>query len=124
MYDEARLDGPRIGGEPSDWAKVDSVVSNVMQGEGRKVLLTNTVLSPSALRSIKQSGLEHIQYDAIDYGAFRASAEADFGVNSFPSYRLEEAETVVTIGADFLGSFADNVIYGERWAAMRKPEAG
>jgi len=124
LYDSARLSGPQIGGESSDWSTVDSAVSNVMQGEGRKVLLTNTVLSPSALRAIKQSGLEHIQYDAIDYGAFRASAQADFGVNSFPSYRLEEAEAIVTIGADFLGSFADNVIYGERWAAMRKPESG
>ena len=124
LYDSARLDGPQIAGEASDWATVDAAVSNVMQGEGRKVLLTNTVLSPSALRAIAQSGLEHIQYDAIDYGAFRAAAEADFGVNSFPSYRLEEAEAVVTIGADFLGSFADNVIYGERWAAMRKPESG
>jgi len=70
LYDSARLDGPQIGGEASDWATVDAAVSNVMQGEGRKVLLTNTVLSPSALRAIAQSGLEHIQYDAIDYGAF------------------------------------------------------
>ena len=53
--------------------------------------------------------MEHVQYDAIDYGAFRAAADADFGVNAFPSYQFEEAEAVVTIGADFLGTFADSL---------------
>ena len=43
----------QIGGEASDWATVDAAVSNAdCKSEGRKVLLTNTVLSPSLLRAI------------------------------------------------------------------------
>ena len=39
LYDSARLDGPQIAGEASDWATVDAAVSNVMQGEGRKSIV-------------------------------------------------------------------------------------
>ena len=128
LYDSARLAGPTRGGEASTWDQIDAAVKQGLAGEGRKVLLTNTVMSPTLLRSIEtlktNSGVEHIAYDAVDYGAFRAAAKLDFGMHSFPSYQFDMAETVVTIGADFLGTFGDSIFYGERWAKTRRPENG
>jgi MoCo/4Fe-4S cofactor protein with predicted Tat translocation signal len=128
LYDSARLPGPTRGGEASSWESIDAAVQQGLSGAGRKVLLTNTVLSPSLLRSIEtlkaNAGVEHVAYDAVDYGAFRTAAKLDFGINSFPSYQFDMAETVVTIGADFLGTFGDSIFYGERWAKTRRPENG
>ena len=84
LYDSARLTAPQVDGADSDWASVDQRVSTAMAKEGRKVLLTNTVLSPSLKRAIATTGLEHVQYDAIDYSAFVKASEMNFGVCNIP----------------------------------------
>ena len=124
LYDSARLTGPQIDGNAADWSAVDAEVAASLGKGGRNVILTNTVMSPSLKRAVSLAGLEHIQYDAIDYGAFRKAAELDYGVNTFPSYKFEEAQAIVTIGADFLGTFGDAVWYKENWAKTRNPESG
>ncbi len=124
LYDSARLAGPQIDGNAADWSAVDAEVAASLSKGGRNVILTNTVMSPSLKRAVGLAGLEHVQYDAIDYGAFRKAAELDYGVNTFPSYKFEEAQAIVTIGADFLGTFADAVYYKENWAKTRNPESG
>ena len=124
LYDSARLTGPQIDGNPAEWSAVDAEVAASLSKEGRNVILTNTVMSPSLKRAVSLAGLEHIQYDAIDYGALRKAAELDYGVNTFPSYKFEEAHAIVTIGADFLATFADAVYYEGEWAKNRKPESG
>jgi molybdopterin-containing oxidoreductase family iron-sulfur binding subunit len=124
LYDGARLTAPRVDGAEADWSAVDAEVAASLAKGGRNVILTNTVMSPSLKRAVGLAGLEHIQYDAIDYGAFRKAAELDYGVNTFPSYKFEEAQAIVTIGADFLGTFADAVYYKENWAKTRNPESG
>ena len=124
LYDSARLTGPHIDGNAAAWSAVDAEVAASLSKGGRNVILTNTVMSPSLKRAVSLAGLEHVQYDAIDYGAFRKAAELDYGVNTFPSYKFEEAQAIVTIGADFLGTFADAVYYKENWAKTRNPESG
>ena len=124
LYDSARISAPQIQGAVSSWENVDAAVKKGLAQGGRNVLLTNTVLSPSLSRAIEESGLEHIQYDAIDYGAFREAARMDYGVPAFPSYKFEEARSVVTIGADFLGTFADSIYYEGNWVKTRNPENG
>ena len=124
LYDSARLTGPQIDGRAAVWSAVDAEVAASLSKGGRNVILTNTVMSPSLKRAVSLAGLEHIQYDAIDYGAFRKAAELDYGVNTFPSYKFEEAQAIVTIGADFLGTFGDAVWYEENWAKTRNPESG
>ncbi|MFZ8836672.1 MAG: TAT-variant-translocated molybdopterin oxidoreductase [Flavobacteriales bacterium] len=124
LYDGARVTGPMMDGSETSWGVVDEKVGQAMAASGRKVLLTNTVMSPSLLRAITNSGLEHVQFDSIDYGAFRKASELDFGVNTFPSYRFDQASAVVSIGADFLGTFGDSVYYAENWAKTRNPEQG
>ena len=99
LYDSARLTGPQIDGNAAAWSSVDSEVAASLSKGGRNVILTNTVMSPSLKRAVSLAGLEHVQYDAIDYGAFRKAAELDYGVNTFPSYKFEEAQAIVTIGA-------------------------
>ncbi|MDG2209048.1 MAG: TAT-variant-translocated molybdopterin oxidoreductase [Flavobacteriales bacterium] len=128
LYDGSRIQGPQMGGADANWDAVDQLVKTGLQQPGRKVLLTNTILSPSLNRAIdvlkESAGVEHVQYDAVDYGAFHAASLADFGVSSFPSYRFDQANAVVSIGADFLGTFGDTIVYNDRWSSNRRPESG
>ncbi|MBV41772.1 MAG: hypothetical protein CL834_01940, partial [Crocinitomicaceae bacterium] len=124
LYDSARVATPMIQGVPSSWPELDKRVQMSISQGNRNVVLTNTVLSPSAQRAIALSGLEHIQYDAVDYGAFREAARLDYGRAAFPSYKFDQAKTVLSIGADFLGTFADSIFYEGNWTKTRVPENG
>ena len=52
------------------------------------------------------------------------AAEKDFGRRVFPSYDFANAKTVVSLNADFLGTWGDTVWYTTEWAKTRRPEDG
>lgn len=128
LYDSARLQQPHLNGEATSWDALDGAVKNGLQGTGRKVLLTGTVMSPSMKRAAaaltSTTGVEHVQCDAVSYSAVTEAMEMDYGRRAFPSYKLSEAEVVVSLNADFLGTWGDNVWYTGEWAKTRRPENG
>ena len=128
LYDSARLQAPQVNGESTDWATLDGAVQKGLSGAGRKVLLTGTVMSPSHSRAIaalaEATGMEHVQCDSVSYGAIVEAAEKDFGRRVFPSYDFANAKAVVSLNADFLGTWGDTVWYTTEWAKTRRPEEG
>ena len=128
LYDSARLNGPRKGGQPTDWATIDADVQAALAAGGRKVVLTHTVASPSLNRAISlfcaATGAEHVQYDAISYSGMRKANVADYGRDMVPTFALDRAEAIVTIGADFLGTWGDVAVQTTAWSKGRQPENG
>lgn len=128
LYDSARLQGPHLGGAGSTWDSLDAEVAKGFAAAGRKVVLTNTVLSPSLQRAIsafcEARGAEHVQVDAVSHSALRTAAKQHTGVDGLPSFDFAAAKAVVTVGADFLGTWGDAVYYGPEWAKSRRPENG
>ena len=128
LYDSARLQGPHLSGAGSTWEALDAEVAKGFAGAGRKVVLTNTVLSPSLQRSIdafcEARGAEHIQVDAVSHSALRNAAKQHTGVDGIPAFDFAAAKAVVTVGADFLGTWGDAVYYAPEWAKSRRPENG
>ena len=124
LYDKARLEGPTKNGEAISWADLDAAMSSAISGTGRTVILSNTIVSPSTLKTISALGAEHIQYDAISYGALRAAQANSFGVNAVPSYDFSKAVVVVSIAADFLSSWLTSTQYAPDYASLRGPEGG
>ncbi|MGY8884657.1 MAG: TAT-variant-translocated molybdopterin oxidoreductase, partial [Flavobacteriales bacterium] len=47
LYDKARLEGPTKKGESTTWSDLDTAVSESINGNGRAVVLSNTIVSPS-----------------------------------------------------------------------------
>lgn len=119
LYDSARLQGPMKGDDVVSWADLDAAVA-ASAGEGRTVVLSNTVLSPSLNKAIGLLGAEHVQYDAVSHNALR-TAQSSFGVDAVPSYDFSKAEVVVSIAADFLGSFLTSD-YDADYSSLRNPE--
>ena len=128
LYDDGRLQGPTINGKPSDWKTVDKDIykglGSISAKGGKIAIVTPTVHSPSTLRAIAKfkgahSGTQHVQYDAVSYHGLREAHNRVFGKGVTPNYHFDKADTIVSFGADFLGSWLSPVSFSKGYAANR-----
>ena len=57
-------------------------------------------------------------FEPFGYETLKAANAAVFGVSGLPSYRMEEADVLVSFGADFLETWLSPVEYARRFKAM------
>lgn len=132
LYDTARLRFPLADGkEVSSFEAFDKMVSEAIAGTAGKpvVLLTSTQTSPTSQQVIdgflaKFPGSRHVQYDAISASGLLLANQASYGKYAIPSYRFDNADVIVSLGADFLGTWLNPVEYSRQYAAGRKVAAG
>ncbi|MEO6582969.1 MAG: TAT-variant-translocated molybdopterin oxidoreductase, partial [Ferruginibacter sp.] len=135
LYDMSRLRHPlqRNGGgfkEVSTFDAFDKMVAADMAAvSGQVVLLTSTIHSPTTLQVVsrflaKYPGSRHVQYDAVSYSGMLLANEASFGKKALPQYRFDKAKTIVSLGADFLGTWINPVVYSNQYAQNRRITAG
>ena len=152
LYDSMRLKGPMMnGGEAgwsaTTWAAADKAVGENLTriaGSGKRVvLLTNSVISPSARQAIaafqaKFGGaaapaaegaapattgkVEHIQMDTISHSGVVNANLKSFGKRVFPSYDLSKADVLVSVGADFLSGWGSVTENTWQYGSRRRPE--
>ncbi len=131
LYDTARLRYPvqMVNGVPQEVSGFDAFDKLVSQSMGTDpgpiVLLTATVNSPSTLKVIetflaKHPGSKHIQYDADSFSGMLLANEASYGKKAIPSYHLDKAKVIVSLGADFLGTWLSPVELSRGYVAGRK----
>lgn len=129
LYDNARLRGPKAGGNRTDWQELDAqVISklNEIAAKGGQIrIVSNTILSPSTKAAInrfiaKYPTTRHIQYDQnSQYGMLKANEES-FGTAFIPSYDFSKARTIVSVAADFLGSWGAVIETTKQYAETRR----
>ena len=132
LYDPTRLRHPlqRTGNdfkEVTSFDAFDKIIGNAMAGLGGKplVLLTSTIHSPSTLQIITQflakyPGSRHVQYDAISYSGMLLANEASYGKRAIPSYSFDKAKTIVSLGADFLGTWLSPTEFSRQYAENKR----
>ena len=87
--------------------------------------MTNTILSPSTEKALQEfsvafGGAEVVVYDSIsNYGITKAS-EVYYGQAILPSYHFDKAKTIVSFGADFLGTWISPIEFAGAYAKTRK----
>jgi MoCo/4Fe-4S cofactor protein with predicted Tat translocation signal len=132
LYDNYRLRGPKIADGKVNWQTVDSQVIEKLAAAQNIRIVSNTILSPSTKAAIevfkaKYPSTQHIQYDpASSYGIWKANAQS-FGSGFIPSYDFSKAMTIVSVAADFLGTWVAPIIFTKQYAVNRtvsveKPE--
>jgi molybdopterin-containing oxidoreductase family iron-sulfur binding subunit len=62
-----------------------------------------------------------VTYDAISYSGILSANLADFGASVVPTYKFENAEVIVSFGADFLGTWISPVEFTKGWSKGRIP---
>ncbi|MEP7318282.1 MAG: TAT-variant-translocated molybdopterin oxidoreductase [Panacibacter sp.] len=127
LYDNARLRFPTIDNKEVTLEAVDKAVAQAMAGLGGApaVILTSTINSPTTLEVINQfiakyPGSRHIQYDAVSHSGILQANEATYGKKVIPSYRFDNAQVIVSIGADFLGTWLSPIEFSRQYAKGKR----
>jgi MoCo/4Fe-4S cofactor protein with predicted Tat translocation signal len=127
LYDTARLRFPLANGkEVSTFDAFDKMVADAIAGAGGPlVLLTGTINSPTTKQIItdflaKYPGSRHVQYDAISYSGILLANETSYGSRSIPSYKFDQAQVIVSLGADFLGTWLNPIEFQKDYTKGRK----
>lgn len=133
LYDDARLKYPTILNKKETWETIDEqIITELLrinsQG-GEVVLLTSSIISPSTTKLINEFGrgfksFKWVQYDAISYSAILEANQKCFGKAVIPDYHFDNASIIVSINADFLGTWLSPVHFIPSYVSRRKPDNG
>jgi molybdopterin-containing oxidoreductase family iron-sulfur binding subunit len=128
LYDMYRTRHPLQKGpdgkftEVPTFQKFDQLVMDAMKAStGQVVLLTSTITSPTKLEIIsKFPNLRHVQYDAVSYSGMMLANEASGFGKKIPAYKFDAAKVIVSLGADFLGTWLSPVEFANAYSKGRK----
>ena len=125
LYDNARIKQPLKAGAASDWKTVDTEIAAKLASASKIAILSNTNISPSSKRAIdefiaKYPSASLTQFDAISYDGILNANEESFGKRAIPGYNFDKAKLIVSIGADFLGTWISPEEYSADYAKGRK----
>ncbi|WP_286761304.1 TAT-variant-translocated molybdopterin oxidoreductase [Salegentibacter sp. UBA1130] len=129
MYDANRVKRPMIEGRNVSWEEFDREVGNALNNvSGDIVLMTQTFASPSTTKLInefseKYPNVRHVVYDTVSEDAALNAFQSKFGQRALPNYDFSKAETIVSVGADFLGDWQGGG-YDAGYAKGRVPKEG
>jgi len=123
LYDTARLRFPLIGGQEATFEAVDKEIAASITGP--VVILTSSITSPTTKEAINQflakyPGSRHVTYDAVSYTGMLLANESCFGKKAIPAYHFDKASVIVSLQADFLGTWLAPVEFARQYAAGKK----
>lgn len=130
LYDNERLKGALEKGKAISWSDADTKIKSQLEAialkGGNIRLVTSTILSPSTKAAIaeftsKYPTAKQVVYDEnSSYGILAANQKA-FGKYALPSLDFTKAsKVIVSIGADFLGTWISPIEYAKQYAENRK----
>src|SRR6185295_12026126 len=132
LYDTTRPKNPTVSGHPvtkQNLAGTDAEVRTKLQdlknANGNIRILTPTIMSPSTKAVIADfittyPSTKHIVYDPMSYAGIALAHEKAFGKRVIPGYHFENANVIVSIGADFLGTWISPVEFARQYVQNRK----
>ena len=133
LYDDARLKSPTEDNQPVEWDKADkkiiSELEEINSKGGNIVLLTSSIISPTTIKLINQFGesynnFQWVQYDAVSYSAILEANSLCFSKAVIPDYHLQNARLIVSVNADFLGTWVAPVHFIPGYVSRRKLDSG
>src|SRR3984885_4604859 len=128
LYDPDRSQTVIHEGRISDWGAFAAAIADVRgqqspKGAGLRIL-TETVTSPSLTAQIRAilaqfPQAKWHQYEQCGRDNVRAGAKLAFGKPVNPVYRLDKADVIVSLDADFLTSGAGDVRHARAFSSRR-----
>jgi molybdopterin-containing oxidoreductase family iron-sulfur binding subunit len=121
---------PHASGQEATYDAIDRQVKEALAANAGKpaYLLTGSILSPTTKDIISQftakyPNVKHVVYDPISYSGMLLANEASYGKRTLPSYHFDKAQTIVSLGADFLGTWLSPAEFAKGYAAGRRVSA-
>ncbi len=129
LYDTNRLRFPLVGGvkgKEASWQKVDDEVAKAISA-GPTAIVSNSISGPSNKKILAAFLAAHptVQHIAMDHTSYTGILDANeaSGKRQIPFYRFDNAQNIVSIGADFLGSWVAPAIFAKQYSKGRKVSA-
>lgn len=131
LYDTNRYQSPmkKTGDswEKTSWENLDKEVGGKLSAGSVRVL-TNTIISPTAHSALTEflnayPGSSVVTYDAVSSSALLQANQASFGLRVVPNYKFDQAKVIVSLGADFLGTWISPIEYARQYTTNRKIDA-
>jgi molybdopterin-containing oxidoreductase family iron-sulfur binding subunit len=132
LYDPDRLRAPLVDGRPGTWKAATEKLARALEAAAKQgkgiALVTPAVLSPTRKLLIARltealPALHHIPWEpAADHQDRQAQREL-LGEIRLPQYRFDQAQTIVGLDADFLGTLGDTVSAIAGFSSMRRPNS-
>lgn len=137
LYDPDRLQSPCRGvrgkskGDKSNqvtWEELDkAVIESLGKTKDSVGLLTSSVSSPSTNRLIstflRAFSAKHYKCDPIGADDIIEGQQASFGQSILPAFQFDKAKIIVSVGADFLGTWLAPQQFSSQFARGRVPES-
>ncbi len=134
LYNPGRLRGPIDNSSPADprreigWDDALSQLRSKLNSSRGKLAIVadaDTIgRSPSAIAMLndfaKTFGGTVFYYSAIDDAPWRAAAKAVYGRDQLPAYKIDEADVLVALGANFLERWPSPVYYSRLYGEFRQ----
>src|SRR5262249_36441163 len=137
LYHPDRYRGAMVAGKPAAWdeaekALIDKLQPLVKGKQGNKIAIV-TGLETGSLGKLMDEWTRalgarpRITYEPIGYEALRAANRATFGRDGIPYYAIEDADYLLSFGADFLetwGNLVANTTAFTKMHALAHGKAG
>lgn len=109
------------------WDALDAAVkAKLAELKGKTRILTGSINSPSTKQVIKEfldstGGGKHVEFETGEAEEVIALANLEsYGKAIVPNYRFDKARVILSIGADFLGTWISPVEFSKQFASGRK----
>lgn len=133
LYDPERLSGPKknlFNDKRSNkdtvsvsWEDADATIVAALK-KGGVYLLTGNIVSPStqALVNDFTQGFNatHVSWEVLANEDIRKAQMSSFKTDTLPFYRFDKAKMIVSIDADFLGTWVAPTIFTKQYSQGRK----
>jgi molybdopterin-containing oxidoreductase family iron-sulfur binding subunit len=114
LYDPDRSKQVLYRGQPSDYAEFQKAFSTAVKsssGGAGVYFLSETITSPTLAAQWKQVQAKYpqaklIQWEPVNRDSAMAASKAAFGSYTDAQYKLEDADVILSLDADFLGGIA------------------
>ena len=128
LYHPDRLTGPIAGDTNPSWDDaIVRVVSALNSNDSSRTLLITgadkTLLSHVVNQFVKSSGVEHMVLEDLEDTVLRNAIDDVFGEGEIPHFDIENAKTILSIGADFLESWVAPLQYSRAYGEFRNTQS-
>lgn len=120
LFNEARSNKETVN---VSWEDLDKKAVEEIK-KGSVYILSGSIASPATQSVIddfsKAFGAQHVVWEPLAHDDLTEGQKLSYGEALVPSYRFDKAKTIVSIDADFLGTWLTPVAFNRQFSAGRK----